>query len=146
MPYHTVQLIGRVLNQTGKTLRDARVLVLGVAFKPNIDDARNSPAERVIELLIREGAKVSYHDPYVPQFRVGGDIVLKDKLTFTNVPLTAATLSQADCAVIVTGHRDIDYKWVVNESVLVVDTVNATRHIVENRHKIVRLGAPLDSH
>ncbi|GIK39299.1 MAG: UDP-N-acetyl-D-glucosamine dehydrogenase [Chloroflexota bacterium] len=144
MPYHTVELIGRVLNQAGKTLRNASVLILGVAFKPNIDDARNSPAERVIELLIREGAKVSYHDPYVPHFRVGGDIVLKDKLAFTNIPLTTTTLSQADCTVIVTGHRDIDYKWVVNESALVVDTVNATRHIVENRHKIVRLGAPLE--
>jgi UDP-N-acetyl-D-glucosamine dehydrogenase len=146
MPYHTVQLIGRVLNQAGKSLRDANILVLGVAFKPNIDDARNSPAERVIELLTREGANVSYHDPYVPQFTVGGDIVLKDKLTFTSVPLTAETLAQADCTIIVTGHNQFDYNWVVNETALVVDTVNATRHILENRHKIVRLGAPLNLH
>ncbi|MBE7473085.1 MAG: hypothetical protein DPW09_34745 [Anaerolineae bacterium] len=143
MPYHTVELIGRVLNGGGKSLRGANVLILGVAFKPNIDDARNSPAERVIELLIREGANVSYHDPYVPQFKVGGDIVLKDKLSLTNVPLTAASLNQADCTVIITGHRDIDYKWIVNESKVVVDTVNATRHVIENRAKIVRLGAPL---
>jgi UDP-N-acetyl-D-glucosamine dehydrogenase len=146
MPYHTVQLIGRVLNQAGKSLRNANILVLGVAFKPNIDDARNSPAERVIELLIREGANVSYHDPYVPQFTVGGDIVLKDKLTFSSVPLTAETLAQADCTIIVTGHNQFDYNWVVNETALVVDTVNATRHILENRHKIVRLGAPLNLH
>jgi UDP-N-acetyl-D-glucosamine dehydrogenase len=146
MPYHTVQLIGRVLNQRGRSLREANILILGVAFKPNIDDARNSPAERVIELLVREGANVSYHDPYVPQFRVGGDIVLKEKLAFESVPLTVETLNQADCAIIVTGHRQIDYKWVVNETALVVDTVNATRHVMENRHKIVRLGAPLDSH
>jgi len=143
MPYHTVELVGRVLNGGGKSLRGANVLILGVAFKPNIDDARNSPAERVIELLIREGANVSYHDPYVPQFKIGGDIVLKDKLSLANVPLTAASLNQADCTVIVTGHRDIDYKWVVNESKLVVDTVNATRHVIENRAKIARLGAPL---
>jgi UDP-N-acetyl-D-glucosamine dehydrogenase len=143
MPYHTVELVGRVLNGGGKSLRGANVLILGVAFKPNIDDARNSPAERVIELLIREGANVSYHDPYVPQFKVGGDIVLKDQLSLSNVPLTVATLSQADCTVIVTGHRDIDYKWIVNESKVVVDTVNATRHVIENRAKIVRLGAPL---
>jgi UDP-N-acetyl-D-glucosamine dehydrogenase len=144
MPYHTVQLIGRVLNQTGKSLRDANILILGVAFKPNIDDARNSPAERVIALLTREGANVSYHDPYVPQFTVGGDIVLKDKLTFSSVPLTAETLAQADCTIIVTGHHQFDYNWVVNETALVIDTVNATRHILENRHKITRLGAPLN--
>lgn len=143
MPYHTAQLVSRVLNLNGKSLRDANVLILGVAFKPNIDDARNSPAERVIELLIREGAKVSYHDPYVPRFRVGGDIVLKEKLSFESVPLTAATLAQADCTVIVTGHRNIDYNWVVNETALVVDTVNATRHITQNRPKIARLGTPL---
>jgi UDP-N-acetyl-D-glucosamine dehydrogenase len=143
MPYHTVQLVGRVLNQAGRSLREANVLILGVAFKPNIDDARNSPAERVIELLVREGAKVSYHDPYVPQFGVGGDIVLKEKRIFESVPLTAETLTQADCTIIVTGHRNLDYEWVVNETPLVVDTVNATRHITKNRHKIVRLGAPL---
>ncbi|NJN94732.1 MAG: nucleotide sugar dehydrogenase [Anaerolineales bacterium] len=143
MPYHTVELIGRVLNCDGKSLRRANILILGVAFKPNIDDARNSPAERVIELLIREGAKVSYHDPYVPQFRIGGDIVLKEKSLLTNVPLTVTTLSQSDCTVIITGHRDLDYKWIVNESKRVVDTVNATRHVIENRARIVRLGAPL---
>ncbi|MBI1881898.1 MAG: nucleotide sugar dehydrogenase [Chloroflexi bacterium] len=146
MPYHTVQLVGRVLNQTGKSLRNANVFILGVAFKPNIDDARNSPAERLIELLLREGANVSYHDPYVPQFRVGGDIVLKERFTFDCVPLTPETLSQADCIVIVTDHQDLDYKWLVNEAQLIVDTRNATRHVTENRHKIARLGAPLDLH
>lgn len=144
MPYHTVQLVSRVLNLQDKTLRKAQVLILGVAFKPNIDDARNSPAERVIELLVREGARVSYHDPYVPHFTVGGDIVLKNKLTFESIPLTSEALSQADCTLIVTGHRQFDYKWIVNEAQVVVDTVNATRHVGENRHKIARLGAPLD--
>lgn len=144
MPYHTVQLVSRVLNLQDKTLRQAQVLILGVAFKPNIDDARNSPAERVIELLVREGARVSYHDPYVPRFSVGGDIVLKNKLTFESIPLTSEALSQADCTLVVTGHRQFDYKWIVNEAQVVVDTVNATRHVTENRHKIARLGAPLD--
>jgi UDP-N-acetyl-D-glucosamine dehydrogenase len=144
MPYHTVQLVSRVLNLQGKTLRRARVLILGVAFKPNIDDARNSPAERVIELLVREGAHVSFHDPYVPHFTVGGDIVLKEKFTFESVPLTPETLSQADCTLIITGHRNFEYKWIVNEAQVVVDTVNATRHVTENRHKIARLGAPID--
>lgn len=144
MPYHTVQLVGRVLNQHQKSLRGAKVLVLGVSFKPNIDDARNSPAERVIELLVREGAEVSYHDPYVPHFRVGGDIVLKEKLTFENVPLTADILAQADGVIIITPHRNIDYQWVVSEAKVVIDTANATRNVAENRPKITRLGAPMN--
>jgi UDP-N-acetyl-D-glucosamine dehydrogenase len=146
MPYHTVQLIGRVLNQAGKSLRNAKILILGVAFKPNIDDARNSPAERIIELLLREGAEVSFHDPYVSQFRVGGDIILKDRFTFERIPLTPETLSRADCTVIVTNHDELDFKWIVNEAQLIVDTRNATRHVTENRHKIARLGVPLDLH
>jgi UDP-N-acetyl-D-glucosamine dehydrogenase len=146
MPYHTVQLVGRVLNQHGKSLRGANVLILGVAFKPNIDDARNSPAERVMELLVREGANISYHDPFVPRFRVGGDIVLKEKRVFENVPLTADTLAQADGVIIVTPHRNIDYQWVVNEAKLVIDTANATRSVTHQRAKITRLGAPMDVH
>jgi UDP-N-acetyl-D-glucosamine dehydrogenase len=117
-----------------------------VAFKPNIDDARNSPAERIIELLLREGAEVSFHDPYVSQFRVGGDIILKDRFTFERIPLTPETLSRADCTVIVTNHDELDFKWIVNEAQLIVDTRNATRHVTENRHKIARLGVPLDLH
>ncbi len=144
MPYHTVQLVGRALNLRGQSLRGAKILVLGVAFKPNIDDARNSPAERVIELLVREGAQVSYHDSYVPRFRVGGDIVLKEKMTFENAPLTAETLTQADGVIILTPHRHVDYQWVVNEARLVVDTANATRNVSQNRPKIIRLGAPME--
>ncbi len=146
MPYHTVELVRRALNLFGKAIREARILILGVAFKPNIDDARNSPAERVIELLLREGAQVSYHDPYVLHFRVGGDIVLKEARTLESVTLTPAVLAGTDCAVIITGHRDFDYNWLVNETPLVVDTCNATRHVTTNRHKIARLGVPLELH
>ena len=142
MPYHTVQLISHALNRHGKTLRNARVLILGVAFKPDIDDARNSPAERVIELLLKEGTDVFYHDPYAPHFSVGGDVVLKDIVAFDSVPLTPDTLTEADCCVIITGHRNIDYNWVTTESKLVVDTVNATKNITDTQAKIIRLGAP----
>lgn len=142
MPYHTVNLISRGLNRHGKTLRKANVLVLGVAFKPNIDDARNSPAARVIELLLKEGANVSYHDPYALHFSVGGDVVLKDIVAFDSVPLTQQALAQADCCVIITGHHNIDYRWVVSESKLVVDTANATKNIDGVQAKIIRLGAP----
>ena len=139
MPYHTVNLVGQGLNEQGKSLSKARILILGVAFKPNIDDARNSPAERVIELLIKKGARVSYHDPYVPGFKVGGDVVLKDIITLESVKLTSEVLNHADCAVIVTDHSSIDFDWVVSHSRLVIDTKNATKNV--NDEKVIRLGA-----
>jgi UDP-N-acetyl-D-glucosamine dehydrogenase len=142
MPYHTVNIVRQGLNRNGQSLREARILILGVAFKPNIDDARNSPAERVIELLLKEGAQVIYHDPYVPHFEVGGDVVLKNKVKLESIELTAQVAAEADCIVIVTGHRHLDYNWLVSQSQLVVDTVNATRHVIEHRDKIMRLGAP----
>ncbi len=140
MPYHTVQKVIQGLNQQSRPLKESRVLVLGVAFKPNVDDARNSPAERVIELLLKEGVQVSYHDPYVPHFHVGGDVFLREGVYFDSVPLTPEILEQADCVLIVTGHARIDYGWVVEHAQLVVDTVNATRRVGDGRAKIVRLG------
>lgn len=142
MPYHTADLVARGLNRAGKNLRGAQVLVLGVSFKPNIDDARNSPAERVMELLVKEGAQVLYHDPYVPCFKIGGDVVLKEKLSLQSVALTSDLLGQVDCAVVVTAHQNIDYDWLVRESRLVVDAANATRNVKAHRERIVRLGVP----
>jgi UDP-N-acetyl-D-glucosamine dehydrogenase len=140
MPYHTVQKIIQGLNQWGSSVKEAQVLVLGVAFKPNVDDARNSPAERVIELLLKEGAHVSYHDPHVPHFQVGGNVFLRDGKHFESVPVTPEILAQADCVVIITGHSNIDYDQVVRQARLVIDTVNATRRIHHGREKIIRLG------
>jgi UDP-N-acetyl-D-glucosamine dehydrogenase len=140
MPYHTVQKVMQGLNRHGRSLKEAQVLVLGVAFKPNVDDARNSPAERVFELLLKEGAQVSYHDPYVPHFHVGGDVFLRDAKHFDSVPITPETLARVDCVVIVTGHASIDYDRVVRHAQLVIDTVNATRGIDHGGDKIVRLG------
>jgi UDP-N-acetyl-D-glucosamine dehydrogenase len=142
MPYHTVNIIADGLNRAGKSLREASVLVLGVAFKPNIDDARNSPAERIIELMLKRGAAVRYHDPYVPRFRVGGNVVLKNSVQVESAPLTAQTLAGADCVVIVTGHKNIDYQWVIDNSRLIVDTVSITRTLPDDREKVLRLGAP----
>jgi UDP-N-acetyl-D-glucosamine dehydrogenase len=140
MPYHTVQKVIQGLNQQGRPLKESRVLVLGVAFKANVDDARNSPAERVIELLLKEGVEVSYHDPYVPHFHVGGDVFLREAVHLDSVLLTPEILEQADCVLIVTGHASIDYGWVVEHAQLVVDTVNATRQICSGRVKVIRLG------
>ncbi len=140
MPYHVVDLAEQALSQTKVAMRDAKVLVLGVAFKRDVDDPRNSPAERVIELLLKRGAKVSYHDPYVPRFYVGGDVFLKETVTLLSQPLTEASLKQADCVIIVTGHHVIDYNFVVKTAPAVVDCCDATASISQ-RKNVTRLGA-----
>ncbi len=142
MPYHLVDVISQALNRLGKHIGGARILILGVAFKANIDDARNSPAERVIELLHERGARVLYCDPHVPEFRVGHNVFQPEALTLQSVPLNAETLEASDCAVITTGHRAFDYDQIVRHAPLVVDATNATRNVSEHREKIVRIGAP----
>ncbi|HLF28891.1 MAG TPA: nucleotide sugar dehydrogenase [Anaerolineae bacterium] len=140
MPYHVIELIVRGLSRQGRALDGAQVLVLGVAFKRDIDDARNSPAERLMELLMARGAQVAYHDPYVPQFRVGGNVFHRRRETFDSVSLTAAALAGAECVVVVTGHTSIDYRQVAAQARLVVDTCNAVPRDAPGR--VIRLGAP----
>lgn len=142
MPYHAVDLVAEALSQKGKPLKGAQVLVLGVAFKPDVDDSRNSPAERVIELLLSRGARVRYHDPYIPRFRVGGDVFYRANAVLESVPLTDEALADADCVVILTGHRNLDYGRVVRQARVVVDCCNATGGTVPGAAYIVRLGAP----
>jgi UDP-N-acetyl-D-glucosamine dehydrogenase len=141
MPYHVVNLVVKALGKWGKPLQDARVLVLGVAFKPDISDARNSPAQRVIELLLRRGAEVSYHDPFVPTFTVGGNVFHKSADTLTSQPLTDAMLASQDVVVIVTGHHTLDYQQILDQAVLVVDSCNATRDM-RGKAGVVKLGTP----
>jgi UDP-N-acetyl-D-glucosamine dehydrogenase len=130
MPYHVLESVAKALNQHKKALNGAKVLVLGLAYKKDIDDLRESPSLIIIELLQKEGAKVSYHDPYFPAVGKGRKYDLQMKCA----PLE--NLGQYDCAVIVTDHSDYDYARIVRESQLVVDTRNATRGI--NSPNIVR--------
>jgi UDP-N-acetyl-D-glucosamine dehydrogenase len=141
MPYHVVELVAQALNRMGKSMHSARVLVLGVAFKRDIDDARNSPAERIIELLLNRGVLVSYSDPYVPRYRVGRDVFLPGERWLESVDLSDETLSGADCVLIVAGHQTVDYGRVLQLAPLVVDTVNATRGL-GGPATLVRVGAP----
>jgi len=143
MPYHVVDLAAQGLARQGKSVYGAKGLVLGVAFKRDIDDARESPAERVIELLMSRGASVAYHDPYIPRFHAGGNVFHRELLWLESKPLSDELLDSYDCVVIVTGHRAVDYAQVVAQSKLVVDSCNATAGVTQNREKIVRLGAPL---
>jgi UDP-N-acetyl-D-glucosamine dehydrogenase len=143
MTYHVVDLIAQALSLQEKPLKGANVLVLGVAFKRDIDDARNSPAERIIEFLLGRGARVSYHDPYVPSFRVGDNVFHREPVTLESVALTEDEIAAADCVVIVTEHRNVDYERVVRLARLIVDTRNATAGVPGYEEKIVRLGVPL---
>jgi len=123
MPYHVLASISGALNRYKKSLNGARVLILGVAYKRDIDDLRESPALTIIELLQHEGAQVSYHDPYFPFIGKGRKYDLQMKRTELD------KLGQYDCIVIVTDHSDYDYKKIVNDAQLVVDTRNATKGI-----------------
>jgi UDP-N-acetyl-D-glucosamine dehydrogenase len=142
MPNHVVSLVAQALSKEGKALNGSQVLILGVAFKRDIDDARNSPAERIIELLLKQGAQVSYSDPHVPHFRVGRDVFCPDERWLDSVELTDEVLAAADCVVIVAGHQATDYAQVVRHAPVVVDTVNATQNL-RGLAKVMRVGAPI---
>ena len=134
MPRHVVELTAEALNEHGQALRGARVGVLGVAFKPNVSDARNSPAAEVIAGLAARGAEVAYHDPRVTEFVDGAGV------SRTSLDL-AGLLAWAQVIVVVTAHRDIDWPRVYAGSGLVVDTVNSSAgHGVRDR-QVLRLGA-----
>jgi UDP-N-acetyl-D-glucosamine dehydrogenase len=141
MPFHVVDLAEQALSRNHVAMRDANVLVLGVAFKRDVDDPRNSPAERVIELLLGRGAKVSYHDPYVPRFHIGGNVFHRERVTLLSQPLSEAALRKADCVIVVTGHRAVDYGYVVKMAASVVDCCNATAGVDGAKRNVVRLGA-----
>ncbi|MDR7537706.1 MAG: nucleotide sugar dehydrogenase [Armatimonadota bacterium] len=131
MPFYVVNRLLAALHDNGSTGRE-RVLILGVAFKRDVDDARYSPALRVVELLQRRRMDVVYHDPYVPEVEVRG-------VRLVSQPLTDALVAGADCVLILTDHSCVDYAAVVRAARLVFDVRNATAAVREGREKIVRL-------
>ena len=122
MPHYVVDKIQDALNRHRKAVNGSRILVLGVAYKREIDDVRESPALDIMHLLEAKGAVVAYHDPYVPEVREDGEMR-------KSVALTPAEIKAADCVVIVTDHQVVDYDAVVADAKLVVDTRNATRGV-----------------
>ncbi len=146
MPYHVVNKVTDALNRQKKSLNGSKILILGVAYKKDVNDVRESPALDIIKLLQEKGSVVHYSDPHVPE------LMVEDKL-FTSVnidqhlhPSSDRTgrgkkhpLTSYDCMLIVTDHSAFDYQAIVKEANLVVDTRNATRHIKNNRSKIVKL-------
>lgn len=131
MPDYVVARVGEALNGVRKALNGSRVLVLGVAYKPNVSDVRESPAIDVIVLLQEKGAEVSYHDPLVPSLRHEG-------LPMDSVPLTDEALQEADCVVVVTHHSSFDWQHIADQAALIMDTRNALRK-VEARGAVIPL-------
>jgi len=124
MPYYVVNKTIEALNRRGKSIRNARVLVLGIAYKKDIDDPRESPALRIISVLKEKGARVSYNDPYIP--RSAGHREYPD-LDLRSVPLSVRRLRTSDAVIITTDHSVYDYDWIVRCAPLVVDTRNAVK-------------------
>jgi len=123
MPYHVVASVGAALNERRKTINGSKVLVLGIAYKKDIDDLRESPSLTIIELLQQQGAEMSYHDPYFKYVGRGRKYDLQMNCASLD------DLGKYDCVLIVTDHSDYDYPRIVRESQLVVDTRNATKGI-----------------
>ena len=134
MPEHVVGKVAEALNRFKKALNGSKVLVLGLAYKKDIDDLRESPSIELIELLRERGARVDYNDPHIPKTpkQREHDLRMRSK------PLTPAMLRSYDCVLIATDHSVYDYPWIVKHSRLIVDTRNATGKVKPGRSKIVR--------
>jgi len=137
MPEYVVRKVARALNQDRKPVNGSRVLILGIAYKKDIDDMRESPAFDVMRLLEERGAVVDYHDPFVPHFKEHGH-------ERAGVALTREVLEAADAVVIVTDHSTVDYQFVVDHAGLVVDTRNSTAKVKPSRARIVPLSKLTD--
>jgi UDP-N-acetyl-D-glucosamine dehydrogenase len=133
MPYHVVEAIASALNQREKSLKGSKLLILGVAYKKDVDDLRESPTLKIMQLLHERGAKLDYNDPYFPQLHKMRHYNFSD---MKSVPLNPQTIASYDAIVIATDHSSYDYAAIVDAAKLVVDTRNATRRLVRNREKI----------
>jgi len=134
MPFYVKNMVQRELSFMSKSFTKAKILVLGIAFKKDVDDTRHSPALKVMELLLQDGAtNISYNDPFVPEVRVDGKV-------FKSAELTDRLLRSADCVLITTDHSAYDYDFIVGKSKRVIDTRNATRNVKKGREKVVLLG------
>jgi UDP-N-acetyl-D-glucosamine dehydrogenase len=134
MPYHVVESIAAALNDRGKAMKGARILVLGIAYKKDVDDMRESPSLKILELLGERGAKADYNDPYFPELR---KLRHYDYTGKRSVKIDRDVLSSYDCVLIATDHTVYDYAGIVDAAQLVVDARNATRRVTRHRQKIV---------
>lgn len=135
MPAFVVSKVADALNQAGKPVKGSRIAILGMAYKKDIDDPRESPGFELMDMLLKKGAVVSYNDPHIPELP---RMRHWPHLSMTSSPLNAEYLADQDCVLISTDHTAYDYNFVVAHSKLVIDTRNATKNVVANRFNVVR--------
>jgi UDP-N-acetyl-D-glucosamine dehydrogenase len=134
MPEYVISKLSDALNNQKKCIRDSKILILGVAYKKDIDDIRESPAVEIMDRLKNKGAQIYYHDPHVPRIHN----MRKYDLDIKSSGLNEKLLGQMDAVLIITDHSSYDYEWIVQNSSLILDTRNATRNVSSNRHKIIK--------
>lgn len=135
MPFYVIGNIRRALGNVDSAIQKGKILMLGVAFKKDVDDRRNSPALKIMELLLKRGVKeLNYNDPFIPEIKVGEN-------TYKSLPLTKELLQEQDVVVITADHSAYNAEFIVKHSKSVVDTRNLTKHINNDLHKIVKLGS-----
>jgi UDP-N-acetyl-D-glucosamine dehydrogenase len=134
MPYNVVEALANALNDKQKSIKGSKVLLLGVAYKKDVDDLRESPSLKLLELLTQRGAVLDYNDPYFPALH---KMRHYDFSNMRSVELTPERLGSYDCVLIATDHSSYDYEAIVRGAKLVIDTRNATRRVQNGREKIV---------
>jgi UDP-N-acetyl-D-glucosamine dehydrogenase len=134
MPYQVIESVGEALNQREKSIKGSKILLLGVAYKKDVDDLRESPSLKLLELLTDRGAKIDYNDPYFPALQ---KMRHYDFSHMRSVDLTPERLASYDCVLIATDHSAYDYESIVRHARLIADTRNATRNVKEGRDKIL---------
>ncbi len=135
MPFYVLRRLGEALNNVRKPVRGSRISILGVAYKRDVDDPRESPAFVLMEELLKQGAVLTYNDPHIPHLPKMRAHQLPE---MESCPLTADYLAGQDCVLIATDHSSYDYAFIVEHSPLVVDTRNATKRVTADRQKIVK--------
>jgi UDP-N-acetyl-D-glucosamine dehydrogenase len=134
IPYYVVSKILDALNERRKSIKGAKIMILGIAYKKDVDDARESPALAIMDLLQKKGADILYHDPYIPVLPPFRKYLFRLKSS----PLTERLLHKIDAVVVVTDHSQIDYQWVVKHAPLIIDTRNVTKNMKQWKKKIVK--------
>ena len=132
MPYYVVDRLAASLNDHRKPLRGSNIFIIGVAYKRDVSDTRESPAIAIITMLKNKGAKVFYHDPYVPDFKIG-------ECNLRSNRLNEDTLKNKDCVLILTDHSSLDYAFIVKNSKLILDTRDALKGISAKKARVVKL-------
>jgi UDP-N-acetyl-D-glucosamine dehydrogenase len=134
MPSVVTSMVSDGLNRSSKSIRNSKIMILGVAYKKDVGDCRESPALDLIRLLTDKGGHVSYNDPFVPALRINGNILRA-------LELSPTLIAHQDCVVIITDHAAYDFRKIVAPAKLVVDTRNVTKDLVEFKSRIIKFGA-----